>query len=180
MIYSDRIRLRAAERTDLPRFVEWLNDPEVRAGLAMHLPFSLAEEEVWFEAMIKRPPSEHVLVIEVRNEKFSDNWTAIGTCSFQEIDWRIRKAEVGIVIGEKGFWNKGYGTETMRLLLQHGFNTLNLNRIALRVFSSNPRAIRAYEKAGFMVDGHLRQAAYKDGQYLDEIIMSVLREEWQP
>ena len=180
MIYSDRIRLRAPERTDLPHFVVWLNDPEVRSGLAMHLPFSLAEEEFWFEAMIKRPPSEHVLVIEVRYEEYSENWTAIGTCSFHEIDWRIRKAEVGIVIGEKGYWNKGYGTETMRLLLKHGFNTLNLNRIALRVFSNNPRAIRSYEKAGFVVDGHLRQAEYKDGQYFDEIIMSVLREEWQP
>lgn len=180
MIYNERIRLRAPERADLPRFVEWLNDPEVRIGLAMHLPFSLAEEEVWFEAMIKRPPSEHVLVIEVRSEKYSDNWNAIGTCSFHDIDWRIRKAEVGIVIGEKGYWNKGYGTDVMRLLLRHGFNTLNLNRIMLRVYSTNPRAMRAYEKAGFVVDGRLRQAGYKDGQYFDEIIMSVLREEWQP
>jgi len=176
MIYGDRIRLRAPTRSDLPQFVEWLNDPEVKAGLLMVLPLSFEDEEAWFESMMKAPATQHPLVIEVRN---ADDWQMIGNCGFHAIDWRIRSAEVGIFIGDKSYWNRGYGTQVMRLLLKHGFNTLNLNRIALEVFETNPRAIRAYEKAGFVHEGCRRQDMFKDGRYIDVLLMSVLRSEWQ-
>jgi RimJ/RimL family protein N-acetyltransferase len=176
MIYSGRIRLRAPERSDIPRFVAWLNDPEVRAGLLVSLPLSTADEESWFEAMLKRPLEEHPLTIEVRQ---GDDWLPVGNCGFHNIDWRCRAAEVGIFIGEKSLWNQGYGTEVMRLLLKHGFHTLNLNRIALDVYETNPRAIHSYEKAGFVHEGRRRQAMFKDGRYVDILQMSVLRSEWQ-
>jgi RimJ/RimL family protein N-acetyltransferase len=83
------------------------------------------------------------------------------------------------MIGDKRHWNKGLGTEAMQLLLKHGFETLNLHRIYLRVFANNPRAIRSYEKAGFVVDGRLREAHFADGVYIDDLLMSVLRPEWQ-
>ena len=67
----------------------------------------------------------------------------------------------------------------MRLLLQHGFHTLNLNRIALDVYDTNLRAVRSYEKAGFVQEGRKRQAIFKDGKYIDILQMSVLREEWE-
>jgi RimJ/RimL family protein N-acetyltransferase len=67
----------------------------------------------------------------------------------------------------------------MRLLLRIGFEKLNLNRVALEVFENNPRAIRAYEKAGFVHEGRRRQGIYKNGQYLDILLMSVIRSEWQ-
>lgn len=175
MIVGTGIRLRAAEQEDLLQFVEWLNDPEVHSGLAMFQPFSLAEEKRWFERMLDTPAAEHVLVIEVQD---NDLWRSIGTCGLHEIDWQSRQAEVGIFIGDKSFWNRGYGTDTMRTILQHGFDTLNLNRIYLRVFSINQRAIRCYEKAGFVREGRLRQAHYQDGEYLDVLMMGVLRDEW--
>jgi RimJ/RimL family protein N-acetyltransferase len=81
------------------------------------------------------------------------------------------------LIGDKTCWNQGYGTESVRLLCQHGFNTLNLNRIFLHVFESNPRAIRAYEKAGFTLEGRERQAEYKDGKFIDVLRMSLLKSE---
>jgi len=179
MIYAQRLRLRAAERSDLPLFVRWLNDPEVRQNISLYLPLSLSDEEQWFEGMLQGPPAEHVLVIEVRQPEV-ESWLPIGNCSLMNIDWRNRKAEFGIFIGEKAMWNQGYGTETARLILKHGFDTLNLNRIYLQVFSTNPRAIRAYEKAGFVHEGALRQAQYIDGQYVDVLWMSVLRTEWTP
>lgn len=177
MIYGERVRLRAPEQSDLPRFVEWLNDPEVRAGLMLVLPLSLAEEEKWFENMLQRPVHEHPLAIEIRSEE-SGEWIPVGNCGFHNIDWRCRSAEVGIFIGEKQYWSHGYGTEVMRLLLRHAFNTLNLNRIALDVYESNPRAVRAYEKAGFSHEGRKRQGMFKDGEYIDILQMSVLRSEW--
>jgi diamine N-acetyltransferase len=176
MIYGERIRFRAVEREDLPRFVAWLNDPEVLHGLLMYLPLSLNEEENWYESMMKRPTDEHPMVIEIQQ---ADEWLPVGNCGFVNIDWRSRSGEVGIFIGEKRLWNQGYGTDAMRLLLQHGFHTLNLNRIALDVYDTNLRAVRSYEKAGFVHEGRKRQAIFKDGKYFDILQMSVLREEWE-
>ncbi|MEZ0395364.1 MAG: GNAT family protein [Anaerolineales bacterium] len=176
MIYGERIRLRRNERADLPHFVEWLNDPEVRRYLSGGLPISQASEENWFENMLKRPPAEQPFTIEIRD---GEGWRSVGNCSFFEIDWRARSSEVGLFIGDKSCWNKGYGTEVMRLLLKFGFETLNLNRIFLRVDADNLGGIRAYEKAGFVHEGRFRQATFRDGEYHDVLFMSVLRSEWQ-
>jgi RimJ/RimL family protein N-acetyltransferase len=180
MIYGDRIRFRGAERSDLPTFVRWINDPDVTAGLSMYHPFSQAEEDGWFERMLARPADEHVLVIEARipGEGGGEHWKMIGTCGFAPIDWRNRCAEFGINIGEKSYWNQGYGTETVRLLCKHGFETLNLNRIYLRVLDTNPRAIRAYEKAGFTHEVRMRQAEFRQGKYINMLVMGLLCSEF--
>ncbi|MFH2103972.1 MAG: GNAT family protein [Chloroflexota bacterium] len=175
MIYGNRIRLRANERTDLSLFTRWLNDPEVREHISHTLPFSLALEEQWFENMLKRPREEHPLGIEIQS---GEDWKLIGNTGLFDFDWHVRSAELGILIGEKTCWDKGYGTETMRLVLKHGFETLNLNRIYLRVHANNGRGIRVYEKVAFVHEGSLRQAVYREGQYQDMLLMSILREEW--
>ncbi len=181
MIYGDRIRFRAIDRNDLPTFLDWINDPEVRKGIGIYLPFSMADEEDWFEGMRKHPADEHNLAIEVHEpagEGGKESWKMIGSCGFFNLDGRIRSSEFGIMIGDKSYWNKGFGTEAVRLLVQHGFNTLNLNRIYLRVLENNPRAIRAYEKAGFKHEGRQRQAEFKDGKYVDLLVMSTLKDEF--
>jgi len=181
MIIGERIRFRGAERDDLPTFVSWINDPEVQQGISIYRPFSQAEEDGWFGNMLSRPADEHVLAIEVRqeaNQGGQEVWKLIGSCGFSGIDWRNRSAEFGINIGEKSYWNKGYGTEAVRLLVKHGFKTLNLHRIYLRVFETNPRAIRAYEKAGFTLEGRQRQAEFRDGKYIDMLVMSILEDEF--
>ena len=182
MIYGDRIRFRHAERSDIPTFVYWLNDPDVRQGISLYLPVSQAEEEGWFESMLTRSPDERVLCIEARQPAVEGQpllWKLIGNCGFHEIDWRNRSAEVGIMIGDKASWNQGYGTEAMRLLLKLGFEQLDLNRIFLRVFETNPRAIRAYEKVGFVHEGRQRQAERQAGRFIDVLVMSVLQSEWR-
>jgi RimJ/RimL family protein N-acetyltransferase len=176
MIYGKRIRLRGMERNDIPRSFEWINDPEVNEGLAVYLPMSLRDEEQWFDQMAQRDQAEKPMAIEARD---GGGWKLIGNCGVFNIEWTNRSAELGIAIGEKSVWNQGYGTETMKLLLEHGFETLNLNRIYLRVYSTNPRAIHAYEKAGFVLEGTLREAVYRHGQYANVHIMSVLRSEWK-
>jgi RimJ/RimL family protein N-acetyltransferase len=181
MIYGQHIRFRAVEKDDLPLFVKWLNDPEVRQGILIHNPLSQTEEDGWYERMLARPADEHVMAIDAELppvETGEEGWKMIGSLAFDNIDWHVRAAEFGILIGDKTYWNRGYGTESVRLLAQHGFNTLNLNRIFLHVFETNPRAIRAYEKAGFTLEGRERQAEYKDGQYIDVLRMSLLRDEF--
>lgn len=176
MIFSNRLRLRAAEREDIPRFVAWFNDPEVIKYLATTLPMSLAAEEKWFQAMLEGNKAEQVLVIEVKKE---DGWKPIGSTSFMKVNWISRHAEIGIVIGEKAQWDQGYGRDVMKLMLRYGFQSLNLHRIYLQVYADHPRGIKAYENAGFVREGCLRQDAFRDGEYHDILIMAVLRPEWQ-
>lgn len=177
MIIGERVRLRGIERQDIAQFVTWLNDREVTENLLLNLPVSRAEEEGWFERMLQRPMEEHPKAIEV---KTADGWVFVGNIGFHDLDWVHRTVEVGLFIGEKKYWNQGFGSEAMRLMLEHGFNDLNLNRIYLHVYDTNPRGMRAYEKAGYKKEGVLRQAVFKNGRYHDVIVMSVLRDEWKP
>lgn len=176
MIEGDRVRLRAVGREDLPRFITWLNDPEVRQNLTIYLPLSMIQEEKWFDDIMTHPFEEHPLTIEV---KTPEGWTPIGNTTFFNLDWHSRCTEIGIFIGEKRFWRLGYGCEVMRLMLDHGFKNLNLNRIFLRVFDTNKRGISAYEHAGFIHEGRMRQAHFLEGHYVDVLYMSVLRSEWE-
>src|SRR5512140_3689191 len=121
MIYSERVRLRRDERTDIQLFTTWLNDPDVYRYLGtVNLPLSTANDEQWFDNMLKRHIEEQPLAIEIKE---SGCWRLVGSCGFMDIRWTIRSAEVGILIGDKTCWNKGYGTEVMRMLLQVGFGT---------------------------------------------------------
>ena len=176
MIFGERIRLRAVEREDLPRFVEWFQDPEVRAGISLFMPMSLVEEEQWYEEMLKQDPIEHTLSIDV---DIGEKWTHVGGCGLFDFEPQSRRMELGIIIGEKSSWDQGFGTDVVRTLLRHAFDTLNLNRVALRVFETNLRAIQVYKKIGFIEEGRLRQDHYIDGQYVDVVIMSILCAEWK-
>lgn len=175
MIYGERVRLRAIEREDVPRFLRWFNDPEVRQYLTMYRPLSRAEEERWVESLASRR-EDIVLAIEVRA---GDQWVHIGNVGLHRIDWKNRTATLGIVIGEREFWGKGYGTEAVRTMLRYAFGELGLNRVELETYSFNPRAIRCYEKAGFRREGIRRQALYRNGKFHDVILMGILRDEFK-
>jgi len=176
MIYGERIRLRGIEKDDLALFIDWVNDPIVTAGLTISLPIAMWEEESWFGSLSRRPAAERPLAVEMR---VGDGWQLIGNSGFHEMDTVARSAEVGIMLGDKSIWNQGFGVEVMRLLLKHGFTTLNLNRIQLHVYEENIWAIRTYEKVGFVHEGRKRQALFKRGKYQDVLIMSILRDEWE-
>lgn len=176
MIYGDRVRLRHNEKADLPHYVAWLNDPETRAGINLFLPLSQAEEERWFEEMMEKDPIERPFAVDVRE---GDGWSHVGSCGLFGFNHRSRSAELGIFIGAKERWGEGIGADTMRTLMRHGFTTLNLNRIFLRVFDFNERAFHLYRSLGFTEEGRLRQNAYFEGQYHDTLLMGMLRTEWE-
>ncbi len=177
MILGENIRLRAIEREDIPRFVRWLNDPEVIEFLLMNAPLSRAVEERWFDKQVSTPSHEsQVFAIEIL---INDEWVHIGNTGLHSIEPVHLAAEFGIFIGEKSFWNKGYGREAARLTLKHGFDNLNLNRIYLYVYQNNLRGIKAYESVGFVKEGEMREAVYKNGRYLNVLLMSILHSEWK-
>lgn len=100
----------------------------------------------------------------------------VGLFGFQ---WAHGDAWLGIGIGERDCQGKGYGTDAMKVILGYAFAELNLHRVTLGVFEYNTRAIRSYEKAGFCVEGRMRKELARDGRLWDELIMGVLRDDWQ-
>lgn len=169
-ILGRKTRLRAIARSDIPTFVRWFNDPEVRQYLETYMPMSLAQEERWFEAQLEQG-DRFIVGIETLEGRL------IGNLSLTNIDWKNSKAVLGIVIGEKEFWGRGYGTDAIVTALGFAFRELNLHRVSLRVYEYNHRAIRCYEKCGFRREGRLREAHFRGGKYHDELVMGILREE---
>jgi RimJ/RimL family protein N-acetyltransferase len=103
----------------------------------------------------------------------------IGLIGLYTIFQSQREAFMGIQIGEREYWGKGYGTDALRVLLCYAFDELNLLRVSLSVLDGNERATRSYEKCGFRYEGRERQAWSYDGRRWDELYMGLLREEWQ-
>jgi RimJ/RimL family protein N-acetyltransferase len=103
----------------------------------------------------------------------------IGTCAFSQLDGDNGSALYHITIGESDAWGHGFGTEATQLMLDHAFGTLGLHRIALFVFEFNERAIRAYRRCGYIVEGRSRESIFRDGRWWDELAMSVLESDWR-
>ena len=176
MIIGDTVRLRGIDKEDLPLFVSWLNDPDVRRYLSLYTPLSNAQEEKWFEDLANHCLAEQPLMIEVLD---NGKWKALGDISYLNVDQQSRNAELGVFIGDKEFWGKSIGTKAISLMLDHGFKTLNFHRVYLRVFEPNQRGIHCYEKIGFKHEGNMREAYFLDGEYVDVLFMSILKEEWR-
>lgn len=170
MIQGTKTRLRALEHGDLPHFVRWINDPETRRFMVIRYPLSMTEEENWWEGFLERE-NDYIFAIETEDGRY------IGNIGLHGIERENRRAMLGIVIGDKTYWGRGYGTDAIQTMLRWAFGYLNLNRVYLTVFAYNERALRCYQKCGFQHEGTMRHARYVDGQYYDELIMAILREE---
>ena len=177
MLLGQGVRLRPIEREDLPRYVAWFADSEVRAHLALVLPLGRAQEERWYESVLAQPAEEQPFAIDAQVDQTS--WQHIGGAGLQNLQWRTRSTEIGLVIGDRAFWNRGLGTEATALLVRFAFDTLNLHRVALRVYEDNAPARRVYEKVGFVLEGHQRDGDFRDGRYRDVLLYSILRPEWE-
>ena len=175
MILGKKVRLRPIERDDLPRFVEWFSDPEVRRHLLIYLPFSLAQEERWFENLLGRLERQTDVILAIETA----DGAHIGNVGLHSIDWKNRAAELGILIGDKAYWSQGYGVDAIRTLLGLAFCEMNLHRIFLRVNDDNARGIRCYEKVGFQREGVSRDAVFHTGVYHDQYVMSILETEFE-
>jgi len=171
MLRGERVVLRAIERDDLPRYVRWLNDPDVLEYFGSYRPLSLAQEEQWYEKMLQDRTTLN-FAIEVEGQH-------VGGAGFAAINHQDRHAEVGLFIGVKELWGQGLCVDVLRTLLRYGFDCLNLHRIYLRVFAENERARRCYEKVGFKEEGRFREHIFRHGHWIDEVRMGILEDEWR-
>lgn len=103
----------------------------------------------------------------------------IGFIVIHSIEWNNRSGMLAMGIGNANDRGKGYGSEALQLILRYAFHELNLNRVGLDVIEYNERGIRAYQKAGFQIEGRIRQGVHRDGKIYDRINMGILRSEWE-
>ena len=155
-------------------FQRWYADPEV-ARLARYQDAPMRSDEI--DRFFQLRALGHESLTMAIHERDGDR--LIGSCAFSQVDGENGSAMFHITIGEKDAWGRGYGTEATQLMLDHAFGTLGLHRIALTVFEFNERAIRAYRRCGFLVEGRARESIWRDGRWWDEVAMSVLASEWR-
>ena len=165
------VTLRAADYGDIDARFAFGKNPEILKmyGVSADILGTYEREDAqgWAEFLIKHP---HAWIIE-RNG-------LIGAVRLDDVDLEDRRASLAIGMVDPDALNKGYGTEAIRLVIGFAFRTLNLHRVSLRVLAYNQRAIRAYEKCGFRVEGRERETAYVDGAWHDDLIMGILEGEF--
>lgn len=174
MIEGTLVNLRPQEMSDLERMTRWVNDREVTRFHSTRYPWSLSTEEAWLANRTSRPLSFAAVGLAIETK----DGVHIGSCGLHGASPEHRGAELGIMIGEKEYWSRGYGSDAVATLLRFAFQEMNLHRIELHVFDFNTRGIRAYEKCGFVEEGRMREARHQEGRYNDVVIMSVLRDDW--
>jgi RimJ/RimL family protein N-acetyltransferase len=167
------VALRRPNPNDLASVISWYRDREIaRLTRYQARPMSEAEVERFFEYRMLSADALAYCITELPGRRL------IGFTTFSALDSDNGSVLFHITIGERDAWGRGLGTEVTELMLEHAFTRLGLHRVGLSVFSYNQRAIRAYEKAGFRIEGRLREAIMRDGIYWDEIQMGVLADEW--
>ena len=160
--------------SDVAYFKDWIFDKEViRYSMTKYHRISTELEVVkWFHSTLFDSNSFNLGMVDSVSKKLIGY---AGIAALNEIDGN---GEYFIFIGNKSYWGKGIASSVTKEILKLGFEKLNLHRIFLTASSRNPGAIRAYEKAGFIHEGRMREAFYRNGEYSDKIIMGILKKEY--
>ncbi|NMP21253.1 GNAT family N-acetyltransferase [Sulfobacillus harzensis] len=168
---DDYRRIRRLEPSDVHQLMTWDNDPALSRLTGKKFEHG-DDEAAWWNQLV-RDRSRLVFAI------IDEEGRLIGDVELQQILWRAREAELRISIGDKNFWNRGYGTEAVDETLSAAFSLLSLDRVYLRVRVDNPRAIRAYQKSGFRTVAHLAATGRLAG-YTALKLMEITREHYLP
>lgn len=168
------IFLREIQQSDVPTINKWRNDVNIMDCLGAPFRYiNIETDEKWFESyMSTRNNNIRLAICDVENAKL------LGVVYLLQIDWINRSAEYAIQIGETLSQGGGVGYKSTINILKHAFYDINLHKIVLYVVENNQRAIRLYEKIGFVQEGRLRQSVFKNGRYFDVIVMSILNSEY--
>lgn len=170
MLLGKKIGIDAPREKDSAALYGWVNSPAILAFSAPFKPVPELAHKAWFSSLGQ--DSTRTLFV-IRDLATDD---AIGLVQLVDIHPVHRRAELTIRIGEEARRGQGFGVEALQLVVEFAWRDLNLQRIWLRVFHENDRAIRAYEKAGFYVEGIMRRSAWISGRWVDEVVMATLRD----
>jgi len=173
-LVGERIYLRALEQNDLlGNYFQWFNDSEVCAFNSYAIfPNSMNKMQNYLNYL--KDTNTAVVFAIITKEKD----VHIGNISLQNIDWIARSAEFAIILGEKDYWRNGFGYEASRLIINYGFERLNLNRIYCGTSSENISMQKLAEKLGMKKEGVRRSAMFKMGRCMDIIEYGLLKDEF--
>ena len=174
MLRGEKVVLRALQREDVPLLAVFNNDIEVEiaSGGDPPIPQALARLQAEFEQDVGKGGRDGArFAIEADGRM-------IGHCALFNFDETAHTCELGITIGDKHYWGRGYGRDAVRVLLDYGFRLRNFRKVWLRVWGNNERGIRAYRAAGFVEEGRLREHVWSNGRHVDAVYMGILRDEW--
>ena len=170
-IIGERIYLSPVSAEDMEQYTTWINDSRVSDGLGNSSQvFSVEREKTVLEEMSNS--GYNFAIVRAADD------VLLGNASLFDINQMHRNAQCGLFIGEVENRNKGYGQEALKLLLNYGFNTLNLNNVMLKVFSFNEMAISCYKKVGFRMIGQRRNSFFLNGKYHNDVFMDILAEDF--
>lgn len=169
-IIGEKLYLRPLEKTDLNEdYLFWVNDQEVTKYMTTGtFPTNMEGLERYYQQKLDTPTKNIILAI---IDKESDKH--IGNITLSNIDWVNRICELGIMIGDKSFRGKGYGTEATKLMISYAFRKLNLHKVWLGLFAEHESALKAYQNAGLQVEARFKDELYKDGKYHDRVVMGI-------
>lgn len=169
-MYNGRnIRLRPFEKADQKQYREWVNNSDIASLVDRILPVSEYEHDKWYSSIMDRQNCVFFAIETIESAKF------IGAIWLWDIDFRHRKAEVRVLIGESSSVNKGLGTEAITLIQSFAFEKVNLHKLFAYVLSKNQRAVRAFEKAGFETEAELKEDRFVNGVYEDVAILACIK-----
>jgi RimJ/RimL family protein N-acetyltransferase len=172
IIEGEKVGFTEPKEEYVERYRDWFNDLEVTQFVSnFGAVFTTEAEENWYRSQAENDDPTFTI------HYLSDD-KPIGNCGLHNINQGNDHGEMGIVLGEKEYWNRGLGTEAVRLITDFGFTALGLRGISLAVKGFNERARRVYGKVGYQTAGRVRDFYKIDGNYYDEIIMDILREEF--
>ena len=155
------------------KYLSWLNDRDVTKYIETGIfPTSLEDLKSFYKKISKSKIDVMFAIVTKKGNKH------IGNIKLGNINWVHRFAELGIMIGDKRYWGKGYGRESCRLVLEYALKRLNLNKVFLGVCVTHSSALKVYKKIGFKVEGRMRKMFNIDNRYIDKIIMGILREDF--
>lgn len=167
-----KLYLRNLESADLDgEYLDWLNDEEVTKFLTSDFfPISKEKMEEYHRNVTMSSNNVMLAIVDKKSDKH------IGNIKLGPINWISRIADLGVMIGDKEFWHKGYATEAIKLLLDYAFRRLNLHKVTAGVIAGHEASIKAFEKAGFEVEGRMKSQCFLDGKYCDSLYLGIIRE----
>ncbi len=172
--YGEKVMFREYQEDDLGHMMDWINDEEIVQFLSDRFLYPQSSSQV--EEFLNKAMSEDWSGFVISDRETGDY---LGQIDFVNLDLKNGKAELALVIGDTNNSSKGIGTESTKMMLDFGFNNLRLNRIELSCWDYNEKAINLYKKLGFTEEGRKRKSRYYNGEYHDEVLFGILREEWK-
>jgi len=171
IIEGKRVRMRPIEKKDLEKTLKWANDPEIAYYTGYIFPVSMEMEVKWYERILAEE-NRKTFIIE------NKEGVVIGLTATLNIDWKNRKAERSMLIGEKEYWDQGYGRESVRTMLNHIFNIMGMNKVYGRIIDYNEAALKMDLGAGYSQEGYIKDDILIQGEYHDRYLIGITKAEF--